>query len=89
MSGKKYYCGAWWFPEWLSRIASTKFNASCKIHDLDYGAPGEFSKDEADQRFLEHMRRQAKDSLVWRNVAYIYYWLARWFGGPSWEKENA
>jgi len=32
----QYHCGAWWTPKWVRRIISTRFNASCKVHDMDY-----------------------------------------------------
>lgn len=91
MGEQTYYCGAWWMPEWLQKILSYRFNASCKIHDLDYEALDEdgkhiFSKLEADARFLSHMIRQASGSFFWEHVAWVYYRTARLFGGPSWQR---
>ena len=34
--GQKYHCGPENAPKWVRRILSYKFNASCKIHDMDY-----------------------------------------------------
>ena len=83
----KFYCGPWWMPRWLRRILSFKFNASCKVHDLDY-ASREFSRIEADDRFLLHMIRQAKSSLFWEIYAMSYYILVRILGKLSWDKDQ-
>lgn len=76
----KYYCGPDWMPEWALKIASIKFNASCKIHDLDYESPQKFTRLEADIRFLHHMMRQARGYLFWEIMALIYFLLARLAG---------
>ena len=81
----KYYCGPQWLPEWMRKIASTKFNASCKIHDLDY-ASQKFTRYESDMRFLTNMMKQANDSLFWEIMAMIYFVLARIAGRMSWKK---
>jgi hypothetical protein len=86
---KKYYCGAWWMPEWLQRILSYKFNASCRVHDMDYEAKSKFSKLEADARFMCHMLRQAAGSFFWEHIAWVYYRTARLLGGPSWERGHS
>lgn len=80
---KKYYCGAWWTPKFIRRILSIRFNASCKIHDLDYKSK-EFDREEADTRFLLHMVRQSKKSLVFEVLATIYYIFVRILGKLSW-----
>jgi len=70
-------------PEWARKLASTKFNASCKIHDLDYDSK-KFSRLQADTRFLAHMLRQAEDSLLWELVAVWYFVIVRTLGRLSW-----
>jgi hypothetical protein len=84
---RKDYCGPYWMPKWLRRILSNKFNASCKIHDLDY-ATTRFTRDEADARFQDHMNKQAKNSLKWRLVAFIYYVMVRIGGKLSWGRKS-
>ena len=82
---RTYYCGPWWMPNFIRRIFSYKFNASCKIHDLDY-ASGEFTRLEADVRFFSHMSRQANGWLFWEMVAVLYYVMARFVGRMSWKR---
>ena len=79
------YCGPFWAPSRLRRVLSGKFNASCKIHDLDYESK-KFSRKVADKRFLDHMLRQSEKSIVWRIVAYFYYISVRIGGRISWKK---
>ena len=81
-----YYCGPWWMPNWLRRIGSYKFNAACKIHDLDYKAPHRFARLEADTRFLAHMLRQAGGSFFWECVAVSYFLAVRVAGWLSWDR---
>lgn len=78
----KYYCGAWWTPKWIRKIISTKFNASCKVHDLDYKTT-KFTREEADTRFLLHMIRQAKGSIFWEVIATFFYLFVRMLGKLS------
>lgn len=85
---KEYYCGPSWAPQWIRRIASSKFNASCRVHDLDY-TTHRFTRTEADRRFLQHMLRQARGNLVWETLAVIYYLLVRVFGALSWRDHSA
>ena len=82
----KYYCGPFWFPKWARKILSTKFNASCKIHDLDYKT-ARFNRDEADARFQDHMNRQAEMHYGWRLWAFIYYSMVRLGGRLSWKRK--
>jgi hypothetical protein len=77
-----YYCGAWWTPKWIRRILSVKFNASCKVHDMDYKTT-RFTREEADTRFLLHMIRQAKGSVVWEITATMFYLFVRMLGKLS------
>jgi len=48
---RKDFCGPYWMPAKIRRLFSSKFNASCKIHDLDY-ASKKFSRKQSDKRFL-------------------------------------
>lgn len=79
---KQYHCGAWWTPKFIRRLLSFKFNASCKIHDLDYKTT-RFTREEADTRFLLHMIRQAKGSIFFEVVATIFYISVRLLGKLS------
>lgn len=82
---RKDYCGPYWMPRWFRRMLSNKFNASCKIHDMDYNSK-KYSRDEADARFQDHMNKQSKHSLKWRFTAFVYYVLVRLGGKLSWDK---
>lgn len=83
MKKEKYYCGATWTPKWIRRILSIRFNASCKIHDLDYEST-RFDREEADTRFLLHMIRQSKGNIFWEIIATIYYIFVRMLGKLTW-----
>lgn len=83
---RKDYCGPYWMPSWLRKLLSSKFNASCKIHDLDYTS-SKFTQKEADVRFLIHMIRQAKTSKFWRFIATLYYLAVRIGGKFSWRRK--
>ena len=78
----KYHCGAWWTPRWIRRIISVRFNASCKVHDMDY-LTTRFTREESDTRFLLHMIRQAKSSVFWEIIATIFYLSVRMLGKLS------
>lgn len=84
---QKYYCGATWVPTWIRRILSFRFNASCKIHDLDYTTT-RFDREEADTRFLLHMIRQSKNSIGYEILATIYYLIVRICGKLAWGKQK-
>jgi hypothetical protein len=84
---QKYYCGAWWVPKFIRRILSFKFNASCKIHDLDYGSK-EFDREETDKRFLCHMIRQSKNNIFYEVLAAFFYISVRLLGKLSWGKNE-
>ena len=79
----KYYCGSWWVPRFIRKILSIKFDASCRIHDLDYRHK-EFKREEADTRFLFHMIRQSKNSVFWEFIATAFYIFVRVLGKLSW-----
>jgi len=78
----QYHCGAWWTPKWIRRIISARFNASCKVHDLDYNTT-RFSREESDTRFLLHMVRQSKGSIFWEIIATVFYLSVRILGKLS------
>lgn len=83
---KKDFCGPFWMHKSLRRLLSSHFNASCKIHDLDYKTK-RYNRKEADKRFLEHMKRQSKGPLSY-SVALLYYSLVRIGGKISWRKDG-
>lgn len=84
MNQRKDYCGPSYMPKCLRRLLSSKFNASCKIHDLDY-ASKKFKQKEADKRFLAHMLRQAGSSKCCKILAYVYYYAVRIGGAISYK----
>lgn len=83
--GQKYHCGYKESPEWLRKLMSYKFNASCLIHDLDYRPNTKFSQLQADLRFLEHTLRQAKDSKFWVVMAYVFFFVVRIMGKKAYK----
>lgn len=86
---RKDYCGAFWMPKWLRIKLSKKFNASCKMHDLDYDAHEKYSQKEADDRFLKSMLRQAnrlENKTMWRCIAKVYYIFVRIGGWYSYSE---
>lgn len=83
---RKDYCGPYWMPAKLRKLVSNKFNASCKIHDLDYDSM-KYSRKEADYRFLLNMKKQAKNNILFKIVAYAFYLMVRIGGSISWKKE--
>ena len=83
MKKEKYYSGATWVPRWLRKIFSTRFNASCKVHDMDYTTT-KFTREEADTRFLMHMIRQSKGSIFFECLATFYYIFVRILGKLTW-----
>ena len=80
---QQYHCGAWWTPKIIRKILSLRFNASCKIHDLDY-ATTLFDREKADTRFLLHMIRQSKSNILHETTATLYYISVRILGKLSW-----
>ena len=81
---RKDYCGPWYMPRFMRRFLSTRFNASCRLHDLDYHKKV-MTRKEADDRFLAHMLRQADGKLVGIVSAYVYYAMVRMGGWFSWK----
>ena len=70
-------------PKILRRIASIKFNASCRIHDMDYNTH-KYNRLEADIRFFNNMIKQANGSWFWEVMAAVYFVLTRTAGRISW-----
>lgn len=84
---KKYYCGPYWVPKWGQKILSSQFNASCKIHDMDYESK-EFTQQEADIRFLNNCIKQARGRFLVEVWACVYFILIRIGGKLSWDKDK-
>lgn len=83
---KKYYCGPYWVPAWGQKLLSTWFNASCKIHDMDYESK-KYSQQEADIRFLSNCIKQAEGKFFREVCACIFFILIRIGGKLSWDKD--
>ena len=84
---RKDYCGPEYFPKFLRKFLSNKFNASCKIHDIDYNRSG-LSRKEADKRFLKNMKKQSKSNEMYKVFAYLYYWGVRLGGIFSYKEKK-
>jgi len=84
---QKYYCGAWWVPKFIRKILSFKFNASCKIHDLDYISK-DITREESDVKFLLNMIRQSNGSAFFEICATFFYIFVRILGKLSWGKHK-
>ena len=77
-------------PKWIRRFLSDQYNASCKLHDIDYDRQLH-SRKECDKRFLTHMKRQANRKaglkrILWLFMAYIFYIGVRVGGKASWKQ---
>lgn len=72
-------------PRWMRRLASIKFNTSCKKHDEDYGETAATRLD-ADMQFYKNMLEEADRSLFWRAMALFYFNLVRTVGRLRWRK---
>lgn len=86
-NGSKCYCGPWWSPKFINCWLSKPFNASCKVHDLDYESD-KYSQLEADDRFKKNLTRQAKGSIIKRMLVPVYYWAVRLGGRASYGKRE-
>jgi hypothetical protein len=82
---RKDFCGPYWMPSFMRRFLSSKFNASCKIHDLDYESQ-KFSQREADIRFITHMIKQCDGKFFWEVLAVLYFLSVRIGGKISFNK---
>lgn len=82
---RKDYCGPFWMPSFMRRWMSAKFNASCKIHDLDYESQ-KYTQQEADMRFIRNMIKQCKGQFLWEIFACMYFLAVRAGGKISFDK---
>ncbi len=82
----KFYCGPYWMPECIQKIMSKHFNASCKIHDMDY-ASKQYDQNHADRRFLDNMITQCKGRFLLEVLACGYFIAVRIGGKLSWKKD--
>ena len=80
---RKDYCGPFWMPTFMRKWLSKYFNASCKIHDLDYESK-KYNRTQSDIRFLVHMLKQANGAKSLEAIAIAYYVFVRIGGRISW-----
>lgn len=78
----KYYCGPFYFPSFVKKYLSRRFNSSCKIHDQDY-KKRDASRKDIDAVFLNNMLDQS-DNEKDKKSAHRFYKIVRIFGGISW-----
>lgn len=83
---RKEACGSYWMSKRLRRFLSSRYNASCIIHDLDYESE-KYSQKEADERFLKHMLKQVKGKVFPTILAYCFYAAVRIGGKLSYGKK--
>lgn len=74
-----YYCGPQWWPKFMRRWLSQKFNYECYLHDRDYENP-DMSRAQSDYDFLAGMRTKATGDRGDRAIATIYGNTVRAFG---------
>ena len=79
-----YHCGPKYFPTWLRKTMSKKFNASCRWHDDNY----KYGSDRrmADKRFLIDMITESHSSIDVLQ-AVLYYLIVRTFGRFHWSNK--
>ena len=83
----KYRCGPGFFPEWLRRILSVRFNLACAAHDASYEAGGA-PKEAIDRKFLSNMLQLAGWNPFWIMMVYVYYAVARLFGRCRYQERS-
>jgi hypothetical protein len=81
---KSYYCGPFYFPSFLKKYLSKKYNYQCKIHDALYEEQL-ISRGFIDKVFLSSMLSIA-DTKLEKVTAYCYYIVVRLFGWISWSR---
>ena len=90
--GQKYHCGASKWPKWVRKLASKIFNASCKVHDLDYGKDTPYLQYEADERFIQHMKRQLEKrkrfKWLYSMKAKFYFWAVSTYGKKQYDGDE-
>ena len=84
---RKDYCGPFWMPKFLRKWASSKFNASCRVHDFDY-ASDKYTQKQSDMRFLGNMIKQSEGRIFWVLVAVSFYIMVRIGGFISYKKSK-
>jgi len=84
MSKRPSWCGSYWMPELVRRLASSRFNSACRLHDIHY-LQKKLSRDEADKVFLHNMLRQSTH-IGDRARAWLYYGAVRAGGWLSWRR---
>jgi len=84
---KYYYCGPYWFPDWLKPMFSGYFNEQCMWHDVSY-IKKEDSKSKADWLFFLDMLSKSKWNLLRGLQAVAYYGFVTFFGWASYAKEE-
>jgi hypothetical protein len=81
-SPSKYYCGPFYFPKFLKKWLSKRFNYACYIHDIAY-INKDRTRKSIDKEFLQLMLR-VSSSTKDRVFAHIFYVKVRMFGWISW-----
>ena len=71
----------------MRRIASSKFNNACKLHDEDYGNE-DITRFQADVMFYRNMLTEAGGSLSLKMMALLYFVLARAVGDFCYDAED-
>lgn len=80
------HCGPGWFPKWLKRVLSKRFNGACAVHDYEYRLQ-EIGKWESDEKFLDAMIQmsESRKELI---QAYLFFIMVKCFGWFSWHKNK-
>ena len=55
-----YHCGPFWFPDFIKKPLSERFDSACETHDKDYELQIK-SKKQADEDLLNNMLKLAED----------------------------
>lgn len=66
------------------------FHSACMIHDQDYETKidedgNSITRKQADERFLQNMKKASPNALVRITLPYLYYAAVRIFGGSYWD----
>lgn len=80
------HCGPFWFPAWLKRALSKRFNKACAGHDFNYRTQL-VTKEEADEGLLNGAL-EASRGRVDLVCAYTFFILVRIFGFISWHRSK-
>jgi hypothetical protein len=74
----EFYCGPDYFPKWLRKKLSKKFNTACAIHDEMYEQKV-ITRQAIDLIFLDDMLKKCENKRD-KLLAYSLYWMVRAFG---------